>query len=186
MLFFFTLSLIAGAALLVLSIATLRQPTIAFWPPPGVDTWQHKTFWWLFRTFFVGVVFVCVLDFGAIGGQHTVQLAIGTPLALVGFGLAFYVTFLLGWRDAHGEANGLNTVGWFGWSRNPIYVVSLAGMLGLGLSVHSWFANCLLLIWAAFYIAAPFLEEPWLEKQYGEASREYKSKVPRFVGKPSQ
>jgi hypothetical protein len=37
-LFFFTVSLVAGAALLALSVATLKQPTIAFWPPPGIDT----------------------------------------------------------------------------------------------------------------------------------------------------
>jgi len=97
------------------------------------------------------------------------------------------VTFLLGWRDAHGEANGLTTRGWYAWSQNPIYVVSIVGIVGLGLLVHSWLAYCLLLIWTAFYIAAPYfeepyLEEPWLEQQYGDAYREYKSKVPRFIG----
>ncbi|GAB5450275.1 MAG: hypothetical protein Hals2KO_06030 [Halioglobus sp.] len=104
-------------------------------------------------------------------------------MAIIGFALAFYVTYLLGWRDAHGEANGLTTGGWYAWSRNPIYVVSIIGMVGLGLWVHSWLAQSLLLIWAAFYIAAPFLEEPWLEQQYGEVYQEYKLKVPRFIGR---
>ena len=102
---------------------------------------------------------VCILDFGAIGSQHVVQFVVGIPLAILGFSLAFYVTFLLGWRDAHGEASGLTTSGWYGWSRNPIYVLSIVGMVGLGLLVHSWLAYCLLLIWTAFYIAAPYLEE---------------------------
>jgi protein-S-isoprenylcysteine O-methyltransferase Ste14 len=183
--FFFAISLVSGVTLLTLSLASLWRPQVRFWPPPGINTWQYRTFWWLFRIFFIGIVFVCILDFGAIGNDHVVQFVVGIPLAIVGFGLAFYVTFLLGWRDAHGEANGLTTNGWYGWSRNPIYIVSIVGMVGLGLLVHSWLAYFLLLIWAAFYIAAPYLEEPWLEQQYGNAFREYKSKVPRFVGRPA-
>tara|TARA_R110001599_G_C12276670_1_gene662587 strand:- start:8099 stop:8668 length:570 start_codon:yes stop_codon:yes gene_type:complete len=181
--FIFGISIAAGAVLLVLSLATLWRPQVRFWPPPGIDTWQYRTFWWLFRIFFVGIMLVCILDFGSISSQHVVQFVVGIPLAIVGFSLAFYATFLLGWRDAHGEANGLTTGGWYGWSRNPIYVVSIVGIVGLGLLVHSWLAYCLLLIWTAFYIAAPYLEEPWLEQQYGDAYREYKSKVPRFIGK---
>lgn len=179
----FTISIIAGAAMLALSLASLWRPKIRFWPPPGVDTWQYTTFWWLFRIFFVGVMLVCILDYGAIGSQHPAQLVVGISMAIIGFALAFYVTYLLGWRDAHGEANGLTTGGWYVWSRNPIYVVSIIGMVGLGLWVHSWLAQILLLIWAAFYIAAPFLEEPWLEQQYGEVYQEYKLKVPRFIGR---
>lgn len=181
--FFFTVSIFAGVTLMALSLMTLWRPHIAFWPPPSVDSWQYSAFWWLFRIFVVGIVLVCILDFGAIGSQHVLQLIVGIALAILGFGLAFYLTFVLGWRDAHGEAIILTTSGWFAWSRNPIYVVSLVGIFGLGLLVNSWFANCLLLIWAAFYIAAPFLEEPWLEQQYGDAYREYKSNVPRFIGK---
>ena len=184
-LFFFTVSLVAGAALLALSVATLKQPTIAFWPPPGIDTWQYRTFWWLFRVFILGTVLVCILDFGAIGNQHVAQFIVGIPLAITGFGLAFYVTFLLGWRDAHGEANGLTTGGWYRWSRNPIYVVTIMGLVGLGLLAHSWFAYCLLSVWAALYVAAAYLEEPWLEQQYGDAYRAYKSEVSRFVGRHS-
>ncbi len=135
--------------------------------------------------FILGTVLVCILDFGAIGNQHVAQFIVGIPLAITGFGLAFYVTFLLGWRDAHGEANGLTTGGWYRWSRNPIYVVSIVGMWGQGLLVNAWLAYCLLLIWAAVYIAAPYLEEPWLEQHYGDSYREYKTKVARFIGKRS-
>jgi hypothetical protein len=60
--------------------------------------------------------------------------------------------------------------------------VSIIGMAGLGMTVHSWPAYCLFSLWAAIYIAAPYLEEPWLEQRYGDAYRQYKSKVPRFLG----
>ena len=177
---FFLISIVAGTVMLALTIATIVRPQIRFWPPPVPDTWQYKVFWLLFRLFFIGIVMVCILDFGAMGAPNATQLAFGIPLTVGGFSLAFYVTFLLGWRDAHGEANRLKTNGWFSWSRNPIYVVSIVGIFGLGLVVNSWLATYLLIIWTAFYIAAPFLEEPWLEAQYGDAYREYKSKVPRF------
>tara|TARA_R110002072_G_scaffold110922_1_gene238932 strand:+ start:8779 stop:9348 length:570 start_codon:yes stop_codon:yes gene_type:complete len=182
-LLFFSLSLLAGLVMLALSLATIWRPQIQFWPPPGTDTWQYKLFWLLFRVFFIGIVVVCILDFGSTGNPNTAQLLLGVPLFVGGFGLAFYVTFLLGWKDAHGEANGLKTSGWFEWSRNPIYVVSIMGIFGLGLVVNSWPAISLLSIWTAFYIAAPFLEEPWLEKQYGDSYKLYKTKVARFVGK---
>ena len=181
----FAASLITGSALLVLSLASLWRPQIRFWPPPGIDTWQYTAFWWLFRIFSVGIVLVCILDYGAIGNQHAAQSIVGAALALTGFGLAFYVTFRLGWKDAHGEATGLTTSGWYSWRRNPVYVVSIVGMVGMGLLVHSWLAYCLLSIWAALYIAAPYLEEPWLEHEYGDAYRQYKSEVPRFVGRCS-
>ena len=178
----FTVSTMAGATVLALSLATLRWPQLRFWPPPGVSTWQYTTFWWLFRIFIVGLALVCITDFGSIGIPHLAQYAAGIPLAIAGFGSAFFVTYELGWRDAHGEANSLTTDGWYAWSRNPIYVVSIIGMAGLGMAVHSWPAYGLLSLWAAIYIAAPYLEEPWLEQRYGDAYRHYKSTVPRFLG----
>tara|TARA_R110002049_G_scaffold227233_1_gene399409 strand:+ start:1798 stop:2367 length:570 start_codon:yes stop_codon:yes gene_type:complete len=181
--FIFTISLAAGVVLLVLSLLSLWRPQVQFWPPPGVGTWQYKLFWWLFRVFFVGVVLVCMLDFGGIGSQHSVQLIAGISLATTGFGLAFYVTFQLGWRDAHGEAKCLNTSGFYKWSRNPIYVVTIVGMAGLGLLTHSWFVYCLLSIWSALYVVAAYLEELWLEQQYGDEYRAYKSEVSRFLGR---
>lgn len=83
--FIFAISIVAAAVLLVLSLVTLWRPQVRFWPPPGIDTWQHRTFWWLFRIFFAGIMLVCILDFGGIGSQHVVQFVVGIPLAILGF-----------------------------------------------------------------------------------------------------
>ena len=64
----------------------------------------------------------------------------------------------------------------------PYLCLSVVGMIGWGLVVGSWCGTSLLLLWAFFYVIAPFLEEPWLEQQYGDAFLMYKSSVPRFVG----
>ena len=169
----------AGVAFVGLSLATLITSCIQFWPPPSAGSWQHKTFRGLFRVFFVGLVVLSVMTFDT-HTTSTFQYAIGIPLLVVGFGLALHWTGFLGWRNAFGEATGLKTDGAYRWSRNPIYVVSIVGMIGWCIVVSNVWVGSLLLLWGLFYVLAPFLEEPWLERQYGEAFRVYQSRVPRF------
>ena len=45
-------------------------------------------------------------------------------------------------------------------------------------SAYLWIAHLLL---ALVFVVAPLTEEPWLEEQYGEAYREYRKRVPRFL-----
>ncbi|MCB0007909.1 MAG: hypothetical protein KDE04_15700 [Anaerolineales bacterium] len=182
--FFFGLGFGSGLTLVGLSLASLWRPGLQFWPPPAPASWQARYFWWAFRLLLLGLVVVSVLDFRGAGPAGAWTYWLGIPLALLGIGLAFAITFQLGWRDAHGEAQGLKTGGWYRFSRNPIYVVTLVGLLGVGLVVHSVYAYLLLFLWAALYLVAPFLEEPWLEAQYGADYRQYKARVPRFIGWP--
>ena len=37
------------------------------------------------------------------------------------------------------------------------------------------------LLLALVFVVAPLTEEPWLEEQYGDAYREYRKRVPRFL-----
>ncbi len=175
----YAVALGAGLAIVGLSLATLVSPRFQFWPPPNPESWQHASFRWLFRVFFLGLVALSYLE---ARPPVTWQYTVGVPLLLVGFGLALYWTNFLGWRNAFGEARGLKTDGAYRWSRNPIYVVSIIGMIGWGLIVGSWWVISLLLLWAMFYVVAPFLEEPWLEQQYGSEFLLYRSRVPRFFG----
>ena len=180
----FYIALGADVGLLVLSVASLVSKNMQFWPPPSAKSWQYHTFWSLSRVMFLCIVLLSVLDFNGSGSPW--RYYVGIPLTLIGFGLAFYITFYLGWKNAHGEEAGLITSGFYAWSRNPVYVVSIAGMIGVGLWVHSSMVYALLAIWAVWYIIAPFLEEPWLEEQYGEEFLTYKMNVPRFIGRVHQ
>ncbi|MFK7966425.1 MAG: isoprenylcysteine carboxylmethyltransferase family protein [Burkholderiaceae bacterium] len=179
----FVIGTLAATTLLLLSIAGLLLPRFQFWPPPQRASWQHRVFWALFRTMFVSIVLLCVLDYRGIGPVASAWAFAGWTLVLVGFGLATLVTAKLGWQDAHGEANQLKTEGWFSWSRNPIYVFTFVGMIGLVIAVNSWYVNGLIGLWAVMYLLAPYAEEPWLEKAFGEEYREYAAKVPRFIGR---
>jgi len=180
----FAVSLAAILVIVVAGIASVLIPTWRFWPPPGPSSVQYHLFWWPFRVYFVGLVTLSIIDFAPLA-ERTVwwRLGVGVPFFVIGFGLALYGTGQLGWANAHGAQEGLKTSGMYRWSRNPIYVVTIPGLLGLGLVVHSALLYPLLALWAVLYVAAPFLEEPWLEERYGEAYREYRRSVHRFWGR---
>ena len=177
----FWMGLSAAMAVAGLSVLTFVKKDFEFWPPPNLASWQHRTFRGLFRVFFAALVVLSIADFDGASGSPW-RYGVGGALFVVGFGLALRWTGRLGWRNAFGEAKGLKTEGPFAWSRNPIYVVSIVGMIGWGLIVDSSYLTILLFLWAALYVGAPFLEEPWLEKKYGDDFRQYKGRVPRFFG----
>jgi len=177
----FKLGASALAFLIVLALASLILPRFQFFPPPGRRTWQYQLFWMLFRLLLVSLILVCGLDYDGLGPTTVFLRVSGVLLLLLGFGMAFRITAHLGWRQAHGEAEGLIADGWFRRSRNPIYVFSIIGMFGLSLVVNSAYVNWLLIGWALIYLLAPFAEEPWLAKQFGAPYRDYLRRVPRFV-----
>ena len=164
-----------------LSTASLIKDNFQFFPPPGKSSWQHITFIWLFRLYLYPLVGLTLLKFEPSASvSDFLRYVLGGLLLLIGFGLAFRITFHMGWRNAFGETQGLKTDGWFSKSRNPIYVATWVGLLGWAILVGSGVVSGLLSLWALMYLVAPLVEEPWLEQQYGSAYREYKNQVPRF------
>ena len=181
----FSLSFMSALLIFALALASLVLKDFQFWPPPRKSSWQYHVFWWLFRVVIAGIMILSVIDLNGLAVlNHPIRLYAGIVLAILGFSLAFYITFYLGWRNAHGEAEGLKTTGWYAWSRNPVYFVSFFGFIGWAFAVNSAYVYVLFAFLIAFYIIAPFLEEPWLEKRYGETYLEYKANVPRFFGIP--
>lgn len=178
----FILSLLSAVFIVGLVVMSLVKKQFQFWPPADEKTWQHKTIRWLFRGMVYPLVGLCLLTFkfdASTAGM--VRYGIGALLLIIGFGVAFKGTNFLGWRNAFGEAQGLKTNGLFAYSRNPIYVATWVGLIGWGLIANSGLVTILLVIWAIFYVGAPFLEEPWLEHEYGDAFRAYKKSVRRFL-----
>jgi protein-S-isoprenylcysteine O-methyltransferase Ste14 len=72
-------------------------------------------------------------------------------------------------------------VGLYRYSRNPMYIAVALILFG-----WAWLMGSRgLLIYAvaicvAFHLRVVFGEEPWLARTHGEASREYRSRVPRW------
>jgi len=180
----FVFSLLAILVIAGAGLASAFIPSWRFWPPPTVVSVQYRLFWWPFRVYFVGLVTLSAIEFTVPAeGTRWWRLGLGVPFFLIGFGLALYGTSKLGWANARGAQNGLETTGMYQWSRNPIYVMTIVGLVGLGLMVHSHYVYILSGLWVAMYVAAPFYEEPWLEERYGEEYRDYRRSVHRFFGR---
>lgn len=178
----FGLSLSGILAIFVLSAIAAFRDDFEFFPPSNKQSWQHKTFLGLFRLYLYPLIILTMLVFEPLEGTRAwTQYSVGGVLLLIGFGMAVRITLYMGWRNAFGEKLGLMTTGWFGWSRNPIYVFTWLGLIGWAMIVNHWPVTLLLSAWAAMYLVAPIFEEPWLEKQYGDNYCEYKKIVPRFL-----
>ena len=175
---FFGIALLSVLVVVILSNLKLVLRTFEFWPPPNPSSWQSRVFRTLFRVFFFSLIAISIMDFDRT--QTPWHYFIGTFLLLIGFGFALRWTNFLGWGNAFGSSDGLKTDGIYRYSRNPIYVISIIGMIGWALLVGSWMATTLLCVWACLYIVAPLLEEPWMNKQYGETFTTYMSQVPRY------
>ena len=175
----FVLSLSGGTLLLILALASMALRSFHFFPPPSKKSWQSIAFICLFRLFVYPLIALSVLEY-----EHPTdwpQIIFGFMLLVVGFGMAFLITFQMGWRNAFGEKRGLQTAGWFRFSRNPVYVATIVGLIGWGILLPQTDVLVLISIWVTMYLVAPFFEEPWLEHQYGAEYAQYKSRTPRFI-----
>jgi len=175
----FSISLVGICSIFGLAFAAYILKDFQFFPPPTKSSWQHVAFRSLFRIFLYPLL---ALSIALLGDQSSSSLAsvFGIVMVLAGFGLAFRITFFMGWKDAFGEPTGLRTDGWFRHSRNPVYVSTWIGLLGWGLLIPEPFICILLSLWGALYLIAPIFEEPWLEREYGQAYSTYKAATPRF------
>ena len=177
----FTVSVLSVSFILILSLISAASRSLYFFPPPSRNSWQYLLFWVLFRVMFVGLVVLSFTSFNASSNAVAwLRYYLGLPFLIGGFATATYLSMKLGWKNAHGEQKGLVVTGFYRWSRNPIYVASIFGMIGWGLLVQSIYVHAILFLWCFLYILAPFIEEPWLQERYGNEYLAYKSKVPRF------
>ena len=180
-------STMTAVVLLDLSLlATLLRPRLHLWPPPGRDTWQYRSVWAFFTAGFVGFLVVGGLDAGSLGLHRWLgeagTLIIGSTLFMGGTTIASYAMGYLGLRGCLGLEAELVTEGPFVVSRNPGYVGDLILMTGYVILTDSRLAGLLAVGAALWFVLAPFAEEPWLEEQYGDAYRRYKTRHPRFLG----
>ena len=183
----FFVSIVAIGAIFALGGTAFVKPDFDFFPPPGKDSWQHKAFISLFRLFVYPLFALSVMTFDPSRASLTSPSFIsGVLLVLIGFGMAFWITGRMGWRNAFGEKRGLVTDGWFRWSRNPVYVATWLGLLGWALVVGNTLVSVLLALWALLYVFAPLSEEPWLIRMYGDAYESYMRRTPRFLGRPRE
>ena len=173
--------LVLSNAVLILSIA---RPDLRFWPPPDPPTWRYQ-----FTRFtgvlspltVVGVLVLGVLDWDSAVLRHSSRLFLGGVLFACGSGFALWGYLGLGARASLGRNEGLVATGAYRYSRNPQYVGTIVGLFGYALVCNSALTLITWALWSAWFVMAPFAEEPWLREQLGGSYDEYAAKVPRFI-----
>jgi protein-S-isoprenylcysteine O-methyltransferase Ste14 len=76
----------------------------------------------------------------------------------------------------------LVTTGIHAWSRNPIYLAMFLVYVGIGLMVRSpWILILTVPLAITIHYGVVLREEVYLERRFGDAYREYKSRVGRWV-----
>ena len=115
-----------------------------------------------------------------------VRWAAGGGLILVG--LAIWAAGMLNFSRAGTPVRGnqpvraLVTTGIHGWSRNPIYVGMFLFYAGIGLAARSpWILVLMLPLAITLRYGVVAREEAYLERRFGDAYREYKARVRRWL-----
>ena len=74
------------------------------------------------------------------------------------------------------------STGPFAFSRNPIYVGALLGLIGFALAANSlWFLVALVAIFLVLEFGVVAREEDYLARKFGKTYLDYKSKVRRWL-----
>ncbi len=175
----FLTSMVAGFVIVALSVISLFT-NIKFWPPPRKESWQFKIFWAMFVFFSFPYFIILILEFEN-RNQNNLFFLIGAIISILSLVLANVVSLKLGVKNTSGQKDELKVNGWYSVSRNPIYVLTIAALIGAMVAVPVFEIILISILWIFIYICAPFIEEPWLEDRYGDEYLKYKSRVRRFI-----
>jgi len=179
------LFLIAFVAELLLAgslLYSIQRPAARIWPPPGKSSWQFWWVWTLTLIATVGIVAVAVLDWDTFVFAHWLRYPVGAALCVGGTGFALWGVATLSPRTSTGLRGRLVAQGPYRYSRNPQYVGDIGLLLGIAVVSNSMLVLVLAVLGIACFYLSPFIEEPWLREQYGDAYEEYRKSVPRFIG----
>ena len=174
-----------AVAILIASLAgavwSAAVPARRIWPPPGRRSWQYFLAWAGFCAVCGINLLLLLVHWNSWVFQSPLRFVVGIPLALLGGMLAVWGVVTVGWKNTSGLKGGFVSDGPYRFTRNPQYVGDIVFFIGVGVianSVFLWIAHLLL---ALVFVVALLTEEPWLEEQYGNAYREYRRRVPRFL-----
>ncbi|MFL5333255.1 MAG: methyltransferase family protein [Geminicoccaceae bacterium] len=114
---------------------------------------------------------------------------LGLAILLLGGGVALSVAAIrtftrLGTAVRPSQpATALATTGPFAWTRNPIYLAGYPVMLALALAFAlDWIVPGLALATLVLHRGVILREERYLEARFGQSYRDYRARVPRYLG----
>jgi protein-S-isoprenylcysteine O-methyltransferase Ste14 len=180
----FSSALLLELVYVVLFALTIVRPHFRFWPPPSHRSWQFFGAWVM-----AGIVAVLFLLLGLLDYESFVlpRYWLRVPFALLfllpGGLIGSWASVSFPLRATIGLGGRLIRGGPYRYSRNPQYLGDSLCILGYIVLTNSWMVAVLGVV---LNLVAPFTEEPWLEERFGDPYREYKRRVPRFIGRRSE
>ena len=156
-------------------------PDRRLWPPKKYTALTPILVWVPTFTLFGTMIVVGVMEWGSWTIPASIRYGLGG--ALIGLGnLGVWSEVMKFGVDQTGGASGvLRTGGLYRYSRNPQYVSDIMIVLGWVMMSASPSAFVIGLVSVTVLIVAPFAEEPWLRRTYGEQYADYATKVRRFL-----
>ena len=121
-----------------------------------------------------------------VGLVHWASASIAGSLILIG--IAIFVAGIRNFSSAATPVQGIKptralvTTGIHGWSRNPIYLGMFLVYGGIGIAARSpWVLVLMLPLAITIRYGVVAREEAYLERRFGDAYRDYKARVRRWV-----
>ena len=173
------------AAQLILFIFTgvsFFSPDRRVWPPPSRHSWQFYATWFLSWVTLSGAFLLSLLGENSLGLPIWLRFGAGVPLLFLGGLFVAWGFRELSLHTSLGLGGSLIQSGPYRWSRNPQYVGTCAYLASLALISGSHQAAIACSMVALWFVASPFVEEPWLADEFGDGYIEYCRAVPRFLG----
>jgi protein-S-isoprenylcysteine O-methyltransferase Ste14 len=135
---------------------------------------------WLVALTTVGVLLFADAYFPDNTLAHEINEYLGMTLTTIcALGRIYCTLFIGGVKNA-----ALVTSGPFSVVRNPLYVFSMIGALGIGLiSNHLTVLVSLVVVFPVMYTLLVRREEVFLLESFGQEYRDYMQRVPRFIPK---
>ena len=149
-------------------------------PPPKKQSWQYILTWVCFYLVFLLNALLIVWDWNSWIINDPIRLLIGIPVTIVGALLVTWGISTLGSRNTSGLQDKFVDSGPYRYTRNPQYLGDSIMFIGLSITANSlflWITHGLLIL---VFLIAPFAEEIWLEKRYGDEYLNYKNNTSRF------
>jgi len=173
--------LLAGGYMFAILAWSIIRPDKRLWPPKEATDAVKLRAWATTILIFAAALALGLMDWNRFGWPNLARWGIGLPLIVIGNLVVWRGVHVIGMAATSGEATGLKTGGLYKWSRNPQYMADVTILIGWGVLSASLWTLPVLAIGMAVLMIAPFAEEPWLEENYGEPYRVYRSQVSRYL-----
>jgi protein-S-isoprenylcysteine O-methyltransferase Ste14 len=180
----FSVTVVLELVYVALFVLTVKLPGFRFWPPPKARSWQFFFSWLVAGLVIVNFLFVGLLDFDSfVLSPLRQRLPIAIIIFVIGSLIGGWAFFIFGLKNTIGVDEKLITGGPYRFTRNPQYIGDSLNIIGYMVLTNSWMIWIIGVLGVILNLLAPYTEEPWLEERYGERYREYKRRVPRFIGR---